>query len=641
MKIKLLLLTLLISVSVFSQKVHKLQEVTVYNVQKNDSYVVETIKFDSVQPLTNGDNQISYLRTLPSITYHSDIGVEAGYNYFRLRGIDQSKINMTLNGIPLNEPEDGGFYFNNLGGLVHILEDIQVVNGASLIKNGTSVYAGGINMNTKKITSNYIGLKSYVGYDNTNSTTITSSNTNKVLNSMFSIHQSNTDGYKYNAYNKTKNGSYILSKSINDKLYIETLGSITQQHNGMAWIGATKEQIKDNPRVNNNTKDEYDNFINYVSQYNIVYSSNGYVLQSNSYYNYLNGRYVTDLDNLIGEGGMYKNKLYQNWIGNSTNIRKTFNNLTSNLGIHGYYYRRNHIGVGEYSNIGRKREIAPYFNSSFNWKNFKFNGSIQWRVVQFRYDDNVPINNWKVTKDWQFLNFSTGVNYKFNDNFNAYYSFAKNNKEANRLDLFGGSDFFDLSLYQDLPSEYVLDHEIGIRFNKGKFNVELPFYYMSFKNELALNGLMNQQGIHLHSTSESSKRYGMEYKLSYVDKLSIYLNGNISSNQISDYYHILSPKFSTNLMFDYKLNKHIGVNILGKFIGKQYIDMLNEYELSEQYTIDLGTTYTLNDLNVSLSLVNLTNKLNYTNAYMNGDVPYYFNNSGFRINLGVSYKFKY
>src|SRR5689334_16383506 len=82
----------------------------------------------------------------PSLTSYAETANYWGYSYIRLRGIDQSRINFTLDGIPLNDPEDQVLYFADFPDLASSLRSIQVQRGVGTSSNGTAAYAGSINM---------------------------------------------------------------------------------------------------------------------------------------------------------------------------------------------------------------------------------------------------------------------------------------------------------------------------------------------------------------------------------------------------------------------------------------------------------------------------------------------------------------
>src|SRR5215831_16591982 len=88
----------------------------------------------------------------PSLTAYAETGNYWGYSYIRLRGIDQSRINFTIDGIPLNDPEDQVLYFADFPDLSNSLRSVQVQRGVGTTSNGTAAYAGSINMETIPLT---------------------------------------------------------------------------------------------------------------------------------------------------------------------------------------------------------------------------------------------------------------------------------------------------------------------------------------------------------------------------------------------------------------------------------------------------------------------------------------------------------
>src|SRR5687768_16027335 len=88
------------------------------------------------------------LQGTPSLTSYAEAGSYWGYSYMRLRGIDQSRINLSLDGIPLNDPEDQVLYFADFPDLANSLHSIQIQRGVGTSAPGTASYGGSINFQT-------------------------------------------------------------------------------------------------------------------------------------------------------------------------------------------------------------------------------------------------------------------------------------------------------------------------------------------------------------------------------------------------------------------------------------------------------------------------------------------------------------
>jgi iron complex outermembrane receptor protein len=106
---------------------------------------------------------------IPSIFSTNDNGTEFGYGYFRIRGLDQTRINVMLDGCPWNEAEDFGAYFANSPDLMSSMETINIQRGSNSSNNGIAGSAGNISMesvNIWDINNSYahVGFGSYTSY---------------------------------------------------------------------------------------------------------------------------------------------------------------------------------------------------------------------------------------------------------------------------------------------------------------------------------------------------------------------------------------------------------------------------------------------------------------------------------------------
>lgn len=147
-----LLLCLLIGGKVFSQdkndtnKIIQLDRLVVMGVRgdKKTPITQKTISKKDITQFYQGQEIPILLDKTPSITSQTDGGHMQGYTYFRIRGIDQTRINMTLNGAPLNEPEDQGVYTSNYPGFTNVIQSVQIQRGVGTSSNGVASYGGSI-----------------------------------------------------------------------------------------------------------------------------------------------------------------------------------------------------------------------------------------------------------------------------------------------------------------------------------------------------------------------------------------------------------------------------------------------------------------------------------------------------------------
>ena len=113
----------------------------------------------------NLGQDIPYMLSLtPSVVTTSDAGAGIGYTGFRVRGSDPTRINVTIDGIPLNDPESQGVWWVNMPDFTSSVEDIQIQRGVGTSTNGAGAFGASINLKTQSLrakpyatTSNTIG----------------------------------------------------------------------------------------------------------------------------------------------------------------------------------------------------------------------------------------------------------------------------------------------------------------------------------------------------------------------------------------------------------------------------------------------------------------------------------------------------
>ena len=142
--------------------INPLDEVIItYQADKLTPITFQNINAQLITAKSTGQEPSFLLSETPSVTNYSDAGNSQGYSYFRLRGIDQTRINMTLDGVPLNEPEDQGAYFSNYPDMLNSVSKIQIQRGVGTTKNGVASYGGSIQLfspNLRDSTNTTFGL---------------------------------------------------------------------------------------------------------------------------------------------------------------------------------------------------------------------------------------------------------------------------------------------------------------------------------------------------------------------------------------------------------------------------------------------------------------------------------------------------
>src|SRR5690606_37203654 len=126
-----------------------------------------------------------------------------------------------------------------------------------------------------------------------------------------------------------------------------------------------------------------------------------------------------------------------------------------------------------------------------------------------------------------FFNPKAGLTYKINNQSQAYFSYARANREPNRTDYENGNP----------KPEKLNDFEMGWRFASQKLSLNVNGYYMRYKDQLVLTGALNDVGAAIRENSGDSYRLGLEIDgtWQFAKKWQINPSVTLSSNKNSDY----------------------------------------------------------------------------------------------------------
>ena len=146
-----------------------LDAVSVVSFYRNDVNVGSLITHDNLVNENHGQEPSHIFRKMPNIFSMNDNGTDFGYGYFRIRGLDQTRINVTLDGMPWNEAEDYGTYFANSPDLISSLQSVKVERGTSTLNSGIAASGGSISLESIDLRANnpsyaYIGGGSFNTY---------------------------------------------------------------------------------------------------------------------------------------------------------------------------------------------------------------------------------------------------------------------------------------------------------------------------------------------------------------------------------------------------------------------------------------------------------------------------------------------
>ncbi|MBV8253098.1 MAG: TonB-dependent receptor [Chitinophaga sp.] len=627
--------------SIHSDSTKHLREITIYQAQKTTPVTFQNLDIRTLKEKNTGQEPAFLLAETPSITVYSDAGNQQGYAYYRLRGIDQTRINTTLDGMPLNEPEDQGAYFSNYPDILSSVSKLQIQRGAGTSKNGAASYAGSLQLFSPDLQQPRSAAIT-AGYGAWNSFRVSGEYNSGVKNRKAfyaRASQVHTDGYKEHAFNNSQS-AFLSGAYFGDKSTWKLNGMAGHQQNGMAWLPVADSLIKINRRANANTKAEKDEFFQSLVQLqHQLRLSEHATINSSVYYTYLNGGYGFDGNNFMGQpsnGNLFHYNFRSHFTGIFSNYTLTRNHLNWTTGIHGNIYTRRHLGkddtAGElYRNRGYKNEISAFSKLEYNLQRFTLYGDLQYRYTTFDYKGSVPFEQ----MHWSFLNPRAGVSFNAGKHTSLYYSIGNTGREPTRNDIFGGND--DLAtdeqhrpLIYNSKAESVTDQELGIKWQYHQLAVQFNGYYMKFRNEIVLNGQIGPNGLLLTNNVSNSFRTGLEFSATYKPCAGLTLTNNASWNYSrikedkTTFSPVLTPALIINQEATYRF-KQVLVGLSARYQGKSYIDFANTASIDDYLLMNARIQYMLSRYTFSFLLNNLTNKLYYNNGAVdeNGAVKYF------------------
>lgn len=636
-KFIIIILLSILSLNLFSQD--SLREVNLSEVQvvgikptKLEPITISTLIIDSITNFYKGDDPFFIInRYTPNVFSQSDNGSNYGYSYIRLRGLDQTRINFTLNGIPLNEMEDQGIYFSNMPDFLSNIGKIEIQRGIGSSKYGNTSFAGSVNMTSKSILNKEISGEIGVGSFNTLRQNIRYSS--GLLKNKFAFSSSlsylKSDGFRDNS--STEGFTYFGEFGYFGKKNIVKLwGFSGRSKNDMAWLATTKEQINEDYKYNLNSEEEVDQFNqNLVSLNWINFKHKNITTNSSLYFNNINGFYTSFLDS--SQLGLFSLNSYQG--GAMSNVVYEKNNFNLNLGINFNIYARSHTladnlypSVHFYKNWGYKKDFITYFKLNRNFNGLNLFLDLQYRWVNFNYNNELSYN-------WNFINPKFGAKYE-SKSWSTYISLASTGREVTRTDLLRGYDNIDeiknnrLIAFSDTfqvnsNPERCYNIEIGGSFYTKTFKISANFFGMSFTDERIPTGIINYIGLTIKNPVEESSRIGLEIE-SQVNFKGFTIGNNLSvmrsrikfwTNGNDTYQNVASantPVFLMTNYLQYKWKKTF-INLNGYFVSSMFLDNTqNNLLTTPSYYIlntSLGTEYKIFALSINFN--NITNQKFY------------------------------
>lgn len=597
--IKLLLLTQQTGdVFVYGTRAKELAPTTFRNITKEE-----------IRKSNLGQDIPFLLDQTPGVVVGSDAGAGIGYTNMTIRGSDNQRINVTLNGIPLNDAESMGSFFVNLPDFASSVQSIQVQRGIGASTNGAGAFGASLNIQT-----DVLEVEPFAEFNNSFGSYNSWKNTLKVgsglLNNKYAFHarvsRIASDGYIDRATSNLK--SFYVDGGLYTKKHILKATVFSgKEKTYQAWYGTPEPLIKGDRGLlpeyagameiyeeteierlkNADRRYNYYTYDNQTDNYTQTHSHLHYTntindkLSFNTALHYTRGagyyeEYRKD-DKLskynippqtVGSDVLSSSDLIrQRWLDNHFYglIYGLNYNPTSNLklALGGGYnqYQGGHygkviwakdvpsseLGGKYYYNDAEKNDFNIFAKADYTLHNLLVNVDIQYRNVNYLVQgDDDKIKDLNFEDNLNFINPKVGFTYLLNAQSNFYASYAFANKEPVR------KDYVENPLNEFPRPEKMQNVEAGYRFRNEHLNVGTNVYGMFYKDQLIPTGALNDTGGALRFNIPKSYRIGFEFDGSWkiTKQYSWSATAALSQNKIINFQEQITI-YNGNPVLDY------------------------------------------------------------------------------------------
>jgi len=617
--------------SIALSSTYKLDEVVIHAVRGNAlrPSTRDIISKKQIENVYIGQDAIYVIDNLsPSIISYSESGTNVtNYGLIRLRGIDQSRINITLDGTPLNDMIDQGVFFSNFTDFSNSIESIQVERGVGTSTNGTASYAGSIDFQSVDLRNRDAGVElqfttgSFGTYRG--SIELISGMLADKFNFYSRFTKTHTDGYRY--HSGTDSYSFFFSGGYFGERDMVTLKGFTgKTQNGLAYLPVAISDIETDPRTNYVNENDIDNFGQDFLQLQYTRSLSDYSsLVTTLYYgaaggDFPAGWYVTDsIYSAESPDGYYLSErlmqinypLFNDHYGFISYFDHNSKNQKIDLsaGIHAYTFQRQNLesvipdnANPYYDERSWKNELSLFTKIDYRLNRLLLYADLQLRTLKLEIDPDETLlpEEPNVVKNWTFLNPKLGLTYTLDGVKDLYLFYGYTGREPTKIDILGGFQLnganLENVLSDDVKPEYVHDIEAGFRINRFDFKGQVNAFFMKFNNEIAPIGEYVPEGfIQLRKNIPSSYRAGIEFDWKWNFVPAFYFNGNMTlmQSRIKEYapeedpqvYENVTQPFSPNIMamasLIYQFRNLFDVEISGRYVGESYLEPTNQADL--------------------------------------------------------------
>ncbi|MDT0641209.1 TonB-dependent receptor [Zunongwangia sp. F363] len=614
-------------------------------VSSQEPITYSNLSNEEIEDRNLGQDIPVLMNYMPNVVSTSDAGAGVGYTGIRVRGSDATRVNVTVNGIPLNDAESQGVFWVNMGDFASSVQNLQLQRGVGTSTSGAGAFGASLNILTDRYQEEASAqLANSIGSYNTFKHTLEFSTGLMDDHWEFAGRASKirSDGYIDRAESELK--SYFLQGTyVDDNTLVKAIsfgGSETTYH---AWYGIDAETLRENRRFNpagmytdeegltQFYEDQTDNYWqdHYQLLWNEDYNENW---SSNIALHYTKGRgyyqeyqedagltefglqpFMADAEEVNTSDLVSREWLDNDFYGTVFSLNYENEKLDAVLGGGWNRYEGDHFGEVIYTRFARNNDpYEPYYESTATKTDFNIYGKatfaiteklaaygdLQLRTINYEtdgiLDDGTPFN---VDDSFEFFNPKAGITYQPGERSQFYASYARAHREPTRSDYENG----------DPDAEELNDFELGWRYNSPALQVNSNLYYMDYQNQLVLTGEIDDVGAFVRENSGNSYRLGLEIDANVRITRNLRLMPNIalSRNKNVDFVSTIdgelveygdtqisfSPEVVAGNIISYIPVDGLELKLLSKFVGEQYMS-------NTEAKGSILDSYFINDFNV-------------------------------------------
>ncbi|MEI3798657.1 MULTISPECIES: TonB-dependent receptor [unclassified Chitinophaga] len=603
-------------------------EISSLRAGKNSPFVNTTLTAADIKKQNLGQDLPILLDQQPGVVTNSDAGTGIGYTGMRVRGSDITRINVTVNGIPVNDAESQGTFFVNMPDFASSVSSVQLQRGVGTSTNGAAAFGATLNLSTNEFNEKAYGEISN-SYGSFNSWKHTVKAGSGLINDHFTIDarlsKISSDGYIDRATSDLRS-FYTSAAYVSAKTAIRLNVFSGKEKTYQAWNGVPQALLEtdrtynsagtDKPgtpydnETDNYQQDHYQLFLNQEVNSHLNFNVAFHLTRGRGYYEQYKAQQAFSEYGLTGPVINGKqvdttDLVRQLWLdnyfyGSVFSVNRTGNKFNWSLGGGWNRYTGDHYGkiIWAQTGIDKDHEYYRYpaAKNDFNvyWKGeYKLTSALsifadmQYRNIMYNMDGFEAAPAYMAHVNYNFFNPKAGISYNINPTNRVFASVAIAHKEPNRVD-------FENNFGAATPKPEVLrDVEAGYSWNNNIAAIQANVYYMNYKNQLVQTGMLNDVGAYIRTNIPKSYRMGIEVNgnVKLGSLVSVAANAALSQNKVLDYHAItydagytphtqvfnktdisFSPSFVGGLTLTVKPVKDLNIDVLGKYVSRQYMD---------------------------------------------------------------------